>query len=271
MTVDIFQSLFLGVVQGITEWLPISSSGHLALSQLLLNIKVPIFYDLILHIGTLAGVIGFYRLDLFNILKSLFYPRKMDENLLKTNRKLFTLILIGTIPTAIIAFSFRSLFIFSFYDYLLLSIGFFISGIFIFFTKFLKKGTRDINYLDAIIIGIAQGFSVFSSISRSGITISIGMIRGINHEKLVTYSFLLSIPSIIGGSLFDILLMDELQFSEIGKIEISSYVIGFLASAIVGYLTIKLLINIIKRGSLHYFSYYCLGLGVFLLFFPIIF
>lgn len=87
MNVDIFQSLFLDVVQDITEWLPISSSGHLDLSQLLLNIKVPIFYDLILYIGTLAGVIEFYRLDLFNIVKSLFYPRKMDENLLKTNKK----------------------------------------------------------------------------------------------------------------------------------------------------------------------------------------
>jgi len=265
MTVDIVQSLILGIVQGITEWLPISSSGHLALTQLLLNIHVPIFFDLILHIGTLAGLIGFYRTDLSMIFRSVFYSRSMSLQAVREYRKLLMLIIIGTIPTAVIAFGLKSLFEFSFYDFFLLSIGFLISGIFIYVTKFFKKGSKEINNLDAVLIGIAQGFSVFSSISRSGITISLGMIRQIDHAQLVRFSFLLSIPSIIGGSVFDFVLMDDAQLSAIGEIPFSSYIVGFLSSAIIGYITIKLLIDIINRGKLYYFGYYCLGLAAILL------
>jgi len=265
MTVDIIQSLILGIVQGITEWLPISSSGHLALTQLIFNIRVPVFFDLILHIGTLAGLVGFYRTDLSKIFRSIIYPRSMEIREVKEYRNLLVLIIIGTIPTAIIAFALKSLFEFSFYDFLLLSIGFFISGVFIFITKFFKKGARSITKFDAVLIGIAQGFSVFSSISRSGITISLGMIRQIDHTQLVKFSFLLSIPSIIGGSVFDFLLMNDTQMSAIGDIPILSYIMGFISSALVGYLTIKLLIDIVNKGKLHYFAYYCLALALILL------
>lgn len=271
MTVDIVQSLILGIVQGITEWLPISSSGHLALTQLIFNIRVPIFFDLILHIGTLSGLLGFYRTDLSMIFRSIFYSRSMSLQDVKNYRNLLMLIIIGTIPTAVIAFALKSLFEFSFYDFFLLSVGFLISGIFIFITKFFNKGSRDINRLDAFLIGIAQGFSVFSSISRSGITISLGMMRQINHSQLVKFSFLLSIPAIIGGSVFDFLLMDDIQMSRIGEIPISSYVAGFVSSAIVGYLTIKLLIDIVNRGKLYYFAYYCLALAAILLVYSILF
>ena len=270
MTVDIVQSLILGIVQGITEWLPISSSGHLALTQLLLNIHVPVFFDLILHIGTLAGLIGFYRTDLLMIIRSVFYSRSMSLQAVKEYRELLMLIIIGTIPTAIIAFALKSFFEFSSYDFFLLSIGFLISGIFIYITKYFKKGSKDINKIDAVLIGIAQGFSVFSSISRSGITISLGMIRQIDHTQLVRFSFLLSIPSIVGGSIFDFVLMDATQLSTIGEIPFSSYMVGFLSSAIVGYLTIKLLINIINKGKLYYFAYYCLGLAAILLIYSFI-
>ena len=265
MTVDIIQSLILGIVQGITEWLPISSSGHLALTQLIFNIRVPVFFDLILHIGTLAGLVGFYRTDLSKIFGSIIFPRSMEVGELKEYRNLLMLIIIGTIPTAIIAFALKSLFEFSFYDIFLLSIGFFMSGVCIFITNFFKKGSRSINKFDAVLIGIAQGFSVFSSISRSGITISLGMIRQIDHIQLVRFSFLLSIPSIIGGSVFDFLLMDDAQVSTIGNIPIASYIMGFLSSAIVGYITIKLLIDIVNKGKLHYFAYYCLALALILL------
>ena len=270
MTVDIVQSLILGIVQGITEWLPISSSGHLALTQLLLNIHVPVFFDLILHIGTLAGLIGFYRTDLSMLFRSVFYSRSMSLQAVREYRNLLVLIIIGTIPTAIIAFALKSFFEFSFYDFFLLSIGFLISGIFVYITKYFKKGFKDINKIDAALIGVAQGFSVFSSISRSGITISLGMMRQIDHSQLVRFSFLLSVPAIIGGSVFDFVLMDSTQLSTIGEIPLISYIVGFLSSTIVGYLTIKLLIDIINRGKLYYFAYYCLGLAAILLIYSFI-
>lgn len=270
MTVDVIQSLVLGIVQGITEWLPISSSGHLALTQLLFNIKVPVFFDLILHIGTLAAVIGFYRTDILKIILSVIYPRTMESSEVKYYRNLLILIVIGTIPTAIIAFSLKSLFEFSFYNFFLLSIGFLISGVFIFVTKFFDKGSRPIGKFDAFLMGIAQGFSVFSSISRSGITISLGMIRKLDHYQLVKFSFLLSIPSIVGGSVLDFVLMDDTQLAALGDIHISSYIVGFISAAIVGYVTIKLLIDIVNRGKLYYFAYYCFALGVILLIYSIL-
>ncbi|MDQ4074393.1 MAG: undecaprenyl-diphosphate phosphatase [Thermoproteota archaeon] len=217
------------------------------------------------------GVIGFYRKEIQNILKSLFYPCSMDVDSIKEYRQLLILIIVGTIPTAIIAFGLRSLFEYSFYDFFLLSIGFFISGIFLWVSRYFKAGNKELGIVDSIIIGIAQGFSVFSSISRSGITISIGMIRKVDHHKLVRYSFLLSIPAIFGASIFDFLLMDERSFLEIGKIGIFSYLVGIISSAIVGYLSIKLLINIINKGSFYYFSYYCLVLGAILLIISFVF
>ena len=137
-------------------------------------------------------LVGFYRTDLSKIFRSIIHPSSMEVGEVKEYRNLLILIIIGTIPTAIIAFAFKSLFEFSFYDFYLLSIGFLISGIFVFITKFYKKGSRGINKVDAALIGVAQGFSVFSSISRSGITISLGMIRQIDHSQLVKFSFLLS-------------------------------------------------------------------------------
>lgn len=270
MTVDIVQSLILGIVQGITEWLPISSSGHLALTQLLLDIHVPVFFDLILHMGTLASVIGFYRTDLSMIFRSVFCSRSMSLQAVKEYRKLLVFIIIGIIPTAIIAFALRPFFESTFYDFFLLSIGFLISGIFLYITKYFKKGSKDINKIDAVLIGVAQGFSVFSGISRSGITISLGMMRQIDHTQLVRFSFLISIPIIIGASVFEFVLMDTTQLSRAGEIPFSSYMVGFLTSAIVGYLTIKLLIDIINRGKLYYFAYYSLGLAAILLIYSFI-
>lgn len=265
---DPIQAVILGVIQGLTEWLPISSSGHLALVQLTMGLQVPIFFDVVLHLGTLAAVIGVYRNELISILYSFKSIHLRNKNNGKKNmpdnrlgRRFLLLIILGMIPTALMGLGFRSLFEESFYNMWAIGLGFFISGSMILSTKFVRQGTNSIGKSDAILIGVGQGISIFSSISRSGATISFGMFRGIERSELITFSFLLSIPAILGAGLYDLAFMDASSFVEIVKMPIESYILGALSAAGVGYISIKFLIKIINRGDFYLFSFYCFLIG----------
>jgi undecaprenyl-diphosphatase len=270
--IDAIQALILGIVQGLTEWLPISSSGHLALVQLAMNLEVPIFFDIVLHFGTLAAVIGIYRRELLGILKSIKPIGKKNRDStgvklmsIKRGRRYLLLIILGMIPTALIGVGFRSIFEESFYSMWSIGLGFIITGAMIFVTKFIDKGTNSIRNIDAVLIGIGQGLSIFSSVSRSGATISIGMFRHIERSELITFSFLLSIPAIVGAGLYDLVFADSVSQVEIYQIPIESYIIGTFTAAIVGYVSIKFLINIINKGEFYLFSFYCFLLGSLIL------
>lgn len=270
--IDAIQALILGIVQGLTEWLPISSSGHLALVQLAMNLEVPIFFDIVLHFGTLAAVIGIYRRELLGILKSIKPIGKKNRDStgvklmsIKRGRRYLLLIILGMIPTALIGVGFRSIFEESFYSMWSIGLGFILTGAMILVTKFIDKGTNSIRNIDAVLIGIGQGLSIFSSISRSGATISIGMFRHIERSELITFSFLLSIPAIVGAGLYDLVFADSVSQVEIYQIPLESYIIGTFTAAIVGYVSIKFLINIINKGEFYLFSFYCFLLGSLIL------
>jgi undecaprenyl-diphosphatase len=205
-TIDVFHAIVLGIVQGLTEWLPISSSGHLALVQLAMDLEVPVFYDAILHVGTLAGVFAIYQKGIVGIMKSLFTPHKRIGGKYPQGRTMLWFIVLGTVPTGIIGMTFRSFFEYSFYDPFSIAIGFIVTGVFVLITAFLKAGHKKLGPVDAILIGVGQGFSIFSSISRSGLTVATGMFAGIEREQLVRYSFLLSIPAILGAATIDALM-----------------------------------------------------------------
>jgi undecaprenyl-diphosphatase len=266
--IDAIQALILGIVQGLTEWLPISSSGHLALVQLAMNLQVPIFFDIVLHLGTLAAVIGVYRHDLLSILKSVKsihrknnFKNEVEFKSIKWGRRYLLLIILGMIPAALMGIGFRSIFEESFYSMWSIGLGFIISGAMIFVTKFIGKGANSIGKIDAFLIGVGQGLSIFSSISRSGATISIGMFRHIERSELITYSFLLSIPAILGAGFYDLVFADNLSQVEIYQIPLESYIIGTLSAAAVGYASIKFLISIINKGEFYLFSFYCFLIG----------
>jgi undecaprenyl-diphosphatase len=282
MVVDLLQAVILGIVQGLTEWLPISSSGHLALLQLAMGLKVPVFFDLILHVGSLAGVFAIYRKDIVSIISSMVWyvcykivagrnsnkisshndhRRQQEEQQNLADIRLILLIIIGMIPTAIIGIVFRSFFEFSFYDTTSIATGFIVTGFLVIVTRFLKNGYKRIENSDAFLIGIGQGISIFSSISRSGATISVGMFRGLDKDSLVKYSFLLSIPAILGASIFDMVTANNDTLSQIDDISIMSYFVGIFASALVGYGSIKFLIKAINKGSFYMFSFYCFAIG----------
>jgi undecaprenyl-diphosphatase len=160
---------------------------------------------------------------------------------------------------------FRSIFEESFYSMWSIGLGFIISGAMILVTKFIGKGTNSIGKVDAVLIGVGQGLSIFSSISRSGATISIGMFRHIERSELITYSFLLSIPAILGAGLYDLVFADNISQVEIIRIPIESYIIGTLSAAAVGYVSIKFLISIVNKGEFYLFSFYCFLIGSLIL------
>ena len=262
-TIDVFQAVILGIVQGLTEWLPISSSGHLALVQLAMDLEVPVFYDAILHVGTLTGVFAIYQKDIIGIIKSVFAPGKRIEGKYPQGRTMLWFIILGTVPTGIIGITFRSFFEYSFYDPLSIAIGFIVTGGFILITAFLKAGHKKLRPVDAVLIGVGQGISIFSSISRSGATIATGMFTGIDREQLVRYSFLLSIPAILGAATIDALSAQDLRRAEdIHFIGIESYVIGAAISAIVGYTSIRILVRLVFRGKFYIFAFYCFAIGI---------
>lgn len=270
--IDAIQALILGIIQGLTEWLPISSSGHLALAQLAMNLQVPIFFDIVLHLGTLAAVIVVYRHELISILKS-FKPihqrngnnSEVELKNIMWGRRYLLLIILGMIPTALMGVGLRSIFEESFYSMWSIGLGFIISGAMIIVTKFIGKGRKSIGKVDAVLIGVGQGLSIFSSISRSGATISIGMFRHIERSELITYSFLLSIPAILGAGLYDLVFADNTSQVEIVRIPIESYIIGILSAAAVGYVSIKFLISIVNKGEFYLFSFYCFLIGSLIL------
>jgi undecaprenyl-diphosphatase len=270
--IDVLQAIILGIVQGLTEWLPISSSGHLAILQLAMGLKVPIFFDLILHIGTLTGVIAIYKRDIVSIISSVFAFFRLylhfdnkDVQRYSINEKdveLIKLLILGMIPTGAIGIIFKSFFEYSFYDTNAIVLGFIVTGILVFATKFLKSGNKKLGNTDALFIGVGQGLSIFSSLSRSGITLSIGMFRGLKKDSLVKYSFLLSIPAILGASIFDIAGADKDTITQMYAIPLTSYITGALLSAIIGYASIKFLIRIINNESFYLFSFYCFAIGL---------
>jgi undecaprenyl-diphosphatase len=172
------------------------------------------------------------------------------------------LVILGTIPTAAIGLAFRSFFEYSFYDPLSIGAGFIVTGGFLLITMLLKTGGKKLGPADALLIGVGQGLSIFSSISRSGATVAAGMFRGAEREQLVRYSFLLSIPAIIGAVVVDVISGEEQQRAELYSIGIESYIAGAAISALVGYASIRVLIKTVIKGKFYLFAFYCFAIGI---------
>ena len=229
MVVGLIESVILSIVQGITEWLPVSSSGHLALIQNLFGFQnLP--FDVFLHVASIIAVIFIFRKDI----AKLFDLRQ------KENRRYLFIMLIALIPAGIIGFFFQRTIEKSFSNMLILGILFVISGILIYSTKFFKSKKEKISIFDSFFIGMFQAVAILPGISRSGATISSGLIRGVSKEQAIKFSFLLSIPVVLGASL---LKAKDLLRSQIQPLML---LISFVITLIVSVITIKVLLKIIK-------------------------
>jgi len=248
---ELFQALILGIVQGITEWLPVSSSGHLVLAQQLFGLGESVAFDALLHIATVLVIIIVFWKDILAILKSLFAWRWDD------NTKLLIFIIIATIPTALIGYFFQDWLKALFNNMLLLGVFFIINALILFLTRFAKPNYKSLKWWQSFIIGIAQGASIIPSISRSGATVSTGIFFGLDRKTLIKFSFLMAVPAIIGAFI--------LEFKGLSLENPLALAIGSLSALIVGYFALKFVIKTIEQGRWHYFAYYCLILGIAIL------
>lgn len=263
---DIIQAIILGVVQGLTEFLPVSSSAHLVFMTDILGLPQNVAFDTLLHLGTLVAVVAYFWKDLIKIISSFIsslidifrgrFKKGLEE---KPFKKLSWLIIVGTIPAGIMGILLQKQFEALFTSIFYVGIFLIITGLLLWGAERVKPGEKDIkdiSFKNALVIGVAQGIAIAPGISRSGATISAGLFSGLNRELAARFSFLLSIPAILGAAL--------VQAKDITSFDTGTAVLiaGFVSALIFGYLAIKLLLKIIKERTLMVFAYYCWIVGL---------
>jgi len=252
---NILQAIILGIVQGITEFLPISSSGHLIVLQRVFGMEEPaLTFDIVVHLGTLVSIVAVFWADILAIIKKPF-------------GKMTGLLIVGTIPAVIAGLFLRNVMETHFRTGIWLAAAFTLTGVLLVLAdRFVTghKEERDITWFDAFFIGCCQALAIPPGISRSGTTITGALTRGLNRETAARFSFLLAIIAITGAGVLETaeVLQDGARVESIG---IMPLIFGFLAAALVGYLCIRLLLRLIKACKLRYFSFYLWGLAALIL------
>lgn len=267
----LLDALLLGILQGLTEWLPISSSGHLVILRHIRDIHEPVLLDLVLHVGTLAVVVFFYRTTLLHILRALgSLPRRhragtpLAELARDEHVRLAFFLVIGTLPIVLAALLFEDWFLAQFESLASVGVALLVTGVLLFATRWapsVQDAMRPLTLGGALVVGVAQAAAILPGISRSGMTLVAALFLGLERENAVRYSFLLSIPAILGATLFqarDAALHRALD-------DVAAYAVGTVAAIVVGYVALRFIVLLVKRGGLHHFSYYCWIVGAALL------
>ncbi len=266
----LLSSILLGVVQGVTEFLPVSSSGHLAIAEHLLNVsgaaEVPPFFDVLLHLGTLFAVFIAYWEDIRDMVLEFFcgvsdLVRGTTPSRVPPARRMILLIIVGTLPLfavlpvkdAIEALGDNMYFV----AFALLG-----TGCLLFASDHVRRGRKTektATMLDALLVGVGQALATCPGISRSGTTITAGCFVGFDRKFAVRYSFLMSIPAILGANILS--LKDALETQVLWE-EVPIYLVGVAVSALVGYLCIRLIKLVADKGKFGFFAYYCWLAGI---------
>ena len=263
-------AFLLGLVQGVAEFLPISSSGHLAIAQNLLGMQeagsVPEFFDVLLHLGTLIAVFAAYWKDICEMVVELFrgigdLAHRSTPSPVPPARRLILLIVVGTLPLfavlpirkAVQGLSDNMVFV---------GAALIVTGILLFLCDRVHKGRkteRSATWVDALLVGVGQAVATLPGVSRSGMTITAGCFVGYERRFAVRFSFLLSIPAVLGANILSI--KDAVQAGIVGA-EVPMYLVGVAVAAVTGYLCIRLLKYIADKGRFGAFAYYCWAAGV---------
>lgn len=279
----LLKAIIMGIIQGLAEFLPISSSGHLAIFKHILNINTDtgLLFDVLLHFGTLVAlfiafwkdikeliiegfsIIGVYFGNIGHWFWNIFHTEKTTYNKVITTpyRRFVMLIIVSTIPTGIIGILLKDVIEFS-------STTLLIPGLFLILTGILltiadkvrtgKKDEKDATYKDAGVIGIAQGIATMPGLSRSGTTITACLLCGFDKTFAVKYSFIMSIPAILGAIVLE---LKDFSISSVGETEMLYYLIGTIISSVIGYICIKTMLVIVRGKKFKYFAYYCFIIG----------
>lgn len=248
---SLLAALVLALVQGLTEFLPVSSSGHLALAGMLMKLpEGDITFEIIVHLGTLAAVFAVYRKDLVDLVAGVVKRRREDISLA-------LLLVLGSIPAAVAGFLLSDRLEKVFDMPLVVSAMLLVTGTVLFMTRSARPGHRETPTVrGSLFIGMAQAFALLPGISRSGFTIAAGLFSGIRRERAARFSFLLSIPAILGASVLK--LSHGLEGSSIGA---AAAVTGLLVSAVTGYAALRLLLRFLRAGRFSIFAWYCWAVG----------
>jgi undecaprenyl-diphosphatase len=249
------EGLLLGALQGLTEFLPVSSSGHLALAQQLMpGFEQPgLLFDVALHLGTLVAVILYFRQDLKQLLTA---PFRRDIQAVQERRYL-RLLIIGSIPTAIIGLTLKDTVEELFHRPVIVAALLLATGLLLFVAeRFRSSGRKRLTLADSLITGLAQGVAVLPGVSRSGATIAALLLRGVDGQTAARFSFLLALPAVGGAALVSLKDVEQLPQGEIGI-----YLAGAGIACLVGLICIHALLGIIRQKRLYYFSLYCWLVG----------
>jgi len=249
------QALILGLVQGLTEFLPVSSSGHLAIIQGLFGLDKHelIAFDVLVHMGTLIPVIVVFWQEIWKLIKNPF-------------QKMTLLLILGTLPAVVGVLLMGDSLSIIFSGGLLLAAAYVVTGVFLRYADTIdngKKSDKDITFIDALFVGVVQMFAIMPGISRSGSTITASLFRGLDKQTAASFSFLLSIPAILGAFVFhfDDIFRGNVMVETVG---FWAGLTGFLAAMVSGYVAIKIMLRLIKTKNLRVFSYYVFAIAAFL-------
>ena len=265
---DILQAIIIGIVQGLTEFLPVSSSAHLVFIQKLLGVQGSLAFDTFLHLGTLKAVMWFFRWDIYKMLKSWFMSiqdilggRFREGFYEDPYKRLAWYVILATIPVGIVGVLFEDSVDALFSGALYVPAFFlFVTGTILYLSQRMTSGK--INYdtitkKEALFMGLGQACAILPGLSRSGTTIAAGLTIGLDKEFAAKFSFILSIPAILGAFL--------LQAKDIGSAMDANFlpvILGFVASIVAGYMAIKWMLDLIQNKSLDIFAYYCWLMGI---------
>ena len=269
---DILQGIIIGIVQGLTEFLPVSSSAHLVFIQNLLGVESSLAFDTFLHLGTLIAVVWFFRYDIYQMLKSwwlslgdILQGRFREGFYDDPYKRLAWYVILATIPVGIVGVLFEDSVDALFSGALYVPAFFlFVTGTILYLSQRMPGGNINYNNItkkEALFMGLGQACAILPGLSRSGTTIAAGLTIGLDKEFAAKFSFILSIPAIFGAFI--------LQAKDIGSAMDANFlpvILGFIASIIAGYMAIKWMLDLIQNRNLDIFSYYCwlMGLIVFM-------
>ena len=258
---NVLESIILGIIQGLTEFLPVSSSGHIELGKALLGTKeAGIDFTILVHVATALSSVIIFRKDIIDIFSGLFRPE------MNRSKEYAAKLILSAVPVAVVGLFFKDQ-VEALFEGKLVLVGsmLLVTAILLFLTTLIKSSEKSIGYGHAFIIGIAQMCAILPGISRSGSTIATALLMNIDKEKAAKFSFLMVLIPIFGQALLDI--KDIIEVPELWSLPLGATIGGFFASFLSGLFACTAMLQIVKRGKLYYFSIYCVIVGIIAIYF----
>ncbi|MCI8993686.1 MAG: undecaprenyl-diphosphate phosphatase [Eubacterium sp.] len=285
---DLMQSVIMGIIQGVTEFLPVSSSGHLAIFKIMFHVDTStgLLFDVLLHIGTLIAVFIVYYKDIFQMIAAVIgiiadsiknigtffhnIGRRKKQPFIRVihngYRKFVLLVIVSTIPTGIIGYVAGDLVEAASEILLIPGICLLVTGTLLIISDRVPdggKGPKTVTYANSFVIGICQGIATLPGLSRSGTTITACLLSGFDRKFAVKYSFIMSVPAILGAAVLE---LKDFKPAQLVPGELKNYIIGMIVSAVVGYVCIKTMLVIVRKKKFTYFALYCYAIGAISIF-----